>query len=291
MKKLEQAINEHIIEKSGISNFVHVAIMPAEVAHISYLDIVDTELGQLTMKTFVKKIEVQKYRVAAKIPARMKSNMKETYSVDISEMIDNVLIQEVEIAIFKEIKKKIDLFAEKNYRKTYNKWDKIKRFFNRKYVKKVKIKSIEDLYRRIQVESHKIMQEGRRGAATFVICSAKTGASLENHSACVMMNETEINNHSLPHPVGLYAGITFYVDPRMAYDDDTVYVCRNTLKEEPGIILAFHKESTNCVLAQETNPLSEETRILNVKCAVSEIGEHPEVNYRKFVYKNKKLLI
>lgn len=287
MKKLEDKINQRIIEKSGIEDFVHISVIPSEVAHVSYLDF-DMQNNQVVMKTFAKKVAVEKYTVSAKIPHQMMKDVK----IDVDAMISNVLIQEAEVTLFKQIKKKIDLFAQKNYQKTYNILDKIKKFFNKKYVKRIKINSVEDLTRKILMESNTILRNGRRGMASYVICNNRTGALLQNSTEYVMMAETKIENHSLPYPIGIYAGIKFYVDPMMKFDDNTIYVCRKNYKEEPGIILAFHKEGTNSVLMSGIgNPEGEQTRSLIVKCAIAEIGEHPEVSYRKFVYKSKKLFM
>lgn len=292
MKKEE--INQRLIGHSAILDFAHIAEIPTEVAHISYLDFAEIAEDKLILKTFAKKIAVEKYTVSAKVPRQMFLDVKKNHNISVDAMIDNVLVQEAEQALFKQIKKKINLFAEKNYKETYNFWDKIKKLFNKKYVKKIKINNIEDLTRKILVESNKILQYGRRGSANYVLCSAQTGALLQNSSdAVMMMSETNIDkNHSMPYAVGMFAGMKFYVDPMMNFNDNTIYVCKKSFREEPGIILAFHKEGTETVITAGTeNPEGEQTRSLIIKCAVAEIGEHPEVNYRKFVYKSKKLSI
>lgn len=127
--------------------------------------------------------------------------------------------------------------------------------------------------------SNMIAQRGRRGPATFAVCSGKISTALQDCAGFVaypMMNTINQNGGSL-YPVGTIAGVTIYTDPNMDWTDDRILIGRKGNGQEPGLVFMPY------LMAESVETIAEGTMApkLAVKSrfGLVEAGFHPETMY------------
>ena len=127
--------------------------------------------------------------------------------------------------------------------------------------------------------SNMIAQRGRRGPATFAVCSGKISTALQDCAGFVaypMMNTINQNGGSL-YPVGQIAGVTIYTDPNMDWTDDRILIGRKGNGQEPGLVFMPY------LMAESVETIAEGSMApkLAVKSrfGLVEAGFHPETMY------------
>ncbi len=94
------------------------------------------------------------------------------------------------------------------------------------------------LYTKILAASNLIATRGRRGPATFAVCSGEIATALQDIAGFVpypLSNTINQAGGSL-YPIGSLAGVTIYVDPNMAWTDYRVAVGRKGDGNSPGLV-------------------------------------------------------
>jgi len=138
------------------------------------------------------------------------------------------------------------------------------------------------VFSKILAAGNIIAQRGRRGPANFIVTNLQIATVLQDSAQFTfapMANTINQNNGSL-FPVGAIAGITVYVDPNMAWDDNRVLVGRKGADEEPGLKFMPY------LLAESIQTIAEGTMAPKIavksRYALVEAGFHPETQYLTF---------
>jgi hypothetical protein len=131
----------------------------------------------------------------------------------------------------------------------------------------------------IMAAGNLIMQRGRRGPATFVVCNWKIASMLQanaQYAFAPIANTFNQNNGQL-YPLGQVGGMTVYVDPLMATYDTRVLVGRKPGKDEPGLTFCPY------IMADSIKLIAPETAapkvIVKSRAALVPVGFYPELNY------------
>lgn len=122
-----------------------------------------------------------------------------------------------------------------------------------------------------------IAQRGRRGPANIAVTNTHVGTLLQTISgfqAAPMSNTFNQNNGSL-YPLGTLAGVTFYVDPNMKWNDTRLCVWRKGDGASPGLVMMPY------MMAETIDTIAENTMAPKIQVksryALAEAGHHPQV--------------
>lgn len=147
----------------------------------------------------------------------------------------------------------------------------------------------ETLQRRIVTKifaaSDMINARGRIGAATGIVTNTQIASALKSVSGYVASpfeNKMSQVGGTL-YPAGSIAGMQLYVDPNMRYADTRVLVFRKGADDEPGLKFLPYLlgESVSTISANTGAP-----RIfMSSRYALTEYGQHPEMQYLTFFVK------
>jgi len=135
------------------------------------------------------------------------------------------------------------------------------------------------LYTKILAASNLIATRGRRGPATFAVCSGEIATALQDIAGFVpypLSNTINQAGGSL-YPIGALAGVTIYVDPNMAWTDYRVAVGRKGDGNSPGLVFMPY------LMAESVETIAEGTMAPKIavksRYALVEAGHHPQTQY------------
>lgn len=124
-----------------------------------------------------------------------------------------------------------------------------------------------------------ISQRGRRGPANIGVTNTQVATVLQTISgfqAAPMANTFNQNNGALT-PLGSIAGISFYVDPNMKWEDTRMCVWRKGDGQSPGLVMMPY------MMAESVETIAENTMAPKIQVksryALAEAGHHPQVNF------------
>ena len=131
-----------------------------------------------------------------------------------------------------------------------------------------------------------ISVRGRRGPATFAVCSSQVASGLQDCAGFVAypMANTVNQVPGALYPIGTLAGIAIYVDPNMAWSDGRIAVGRKGDGQSPGLVFMPY------VMADTVETIAEGTMAPKIQMksryALVHAGHHPETMYITFGVKN-----
>jgi hypothetical protein len=135
------------------------------------------------------------------------------------------------------------------------------------------------LYTKVLAASNLIATRGRRGPATFAVCSGEIATALQDIAGFVpypLSNTINQAGGSL-YPIGSLAGVTIYVDPNMAWTDYRVAVGRKGDGNSPGLVFMPY------LMAESVETIAEGTMAPKIavksRFALVDAGFHPETMY------------
>ena len=138
------------------------------------------------------------------------------------------------------------------------------------------------LYSRLLAASNMISVRGRRGPATFAVCSAQVASGLQDCAGFVpapMVNTISQTAGAL-YPIGTLAGIAIYVDPNMAWADPRIALGRKGDGQTPGLVFMPY------IMADTVETIAEGTMAPKIaiksRYALVHAGHHPETMYLTF---------
>lgn len=142
------------------------------------------------------------------------------------------------------------------------------------------------LLSRLLAVSNMIAVRGRRGPATFAVCSPQTASAFQDISGFVAypMANTVNQVPGALYPIGTVAGIAIYVDPNMGYGDGRIAVGRKGDGNSPGLVFMPY------VMADSVETIAEGTMAPKIQMksryALVHAGHHPATSYLTFCVKN-----
>ncbi len=135
------------------------------------------------------------------------------------------------------------------------------------------------LLSKILAATNLISVRGRRGPATFAVCGGQIGTALQDCAGFVpypLANTVNQAGGSL-YPIGAIAGVTVYVDPTMAWNDNRVAVGRKGDGNSPGLVFMPY------LMAESVETIAEGTMAPKIavksRFALVDAGFHPETMY------------
>ena len=141
------------------------------------------------------------------------------------------------------------------------------------------------LLSRILAATNLISTRGRRGPATFAVCSGQIGTALQDCAGFVpypLANTVNQAGGSL-YPIGAIAGVTVYVDPTMTWGDTRVAVGRKGDGNSPGLVFMPY------LMAESVETIAEGTMAPKIavksRFALVDAGFHPETMYYTLEFK------
>ncbi len=134
------------------------------------------------------------------------------------------------------------------------------------------------LITKVKNASNYIATEGRVGPASYLVTNGTLAGVLTEGTNYGLSPESGSSNAAGQlYPAGKVNGITIYVDPYMAYNDNRILLGRKNNADQPGIIFVPY------LMAQSVNLISEATfaprMLLRSRYAVAEIGFFPQKQY------------
>jgi hypothetical protein len=298
-----KCINKYILD-SGINNLVNILKMDKSEGFLSYLDYTDLKapehsgagldkLGVQTIGLKVRKeyIKTSQYHVSASFTKAQQNDFSK-FGVDVNNMLINVLTNESIHGIYKQIMDNIKTCSIETIKNEYTIFEKILDFlfklFKKEYTKKFKPNDIKHLYKKILFESNKIALTTRRGPANFVVLNTRMAAIFQHRLPDFVFVNTNLNNGTI-YPIGTMTAITFYVDPNMSLNDNTIYVGRIS-GDESDIGLKFCFDTTGTSINTTKEPNNDVViNCLTLRYAIKKINDNGNLYYRKIVVNDKKL--
>jgi hypothetical protein len=138
---------------------------------------------------------------------------------------------------------------------------------------------------KILAATNLISTRGRRGPATFAVCSGQIGTALQDIAGFVpypLANTVNQSGGSL-YPIGAIAGVTVYVDPNMSWTDLRVAVGRKGDGNSPGLVFMPY------LMAESVETIAEGTMAPKIavksRFALVDAGFHPETMYYTVAFK------
>lgn len=132
---------------------------------------------------------------------------------------------------------------------------------------------------KILAATNLISTRGRRGPATFAVCSGQLGTALQDIAGFVpypLSNTFNQSGGSL-YPIGSLAGVTIYVNPEMPWNDLRVAVGRKGDGNSPGLVFMPY------LMAESVETIAEGTMAPKIavksRFSIVECGFHPETMY------------
>ena len=132
---------------------------------------------------------------------------------------------------------------------------------------------------KILAASNLISTRGRRGPATFAVCSGQMATALQDIAGFVpypLSNTVNQAGGSL-YPIGAIAGVTVYVDPNMMWEDFRIAVGRKGDGNSPGLVFMPY------LMAESVETIAEGTMAPKIavksRFTLVDAGFHPETMY------------
>lgn len=142
------------------------------------------------------------------------------------------------------------------------------------------------LMSRLLAVSNMIAVRGRRGPATFAVCSPQTVSALQDIASFVAYPMANTINQvpGALYPAGTIAGLSIYVDPNMGYNDGRIAVGRKGDGNTPGLVFMPY------VMADSVEIIAEGTMgpkiQMKSRYALVHAGHRTETQYLTFCVKN-----
>lgn len=143
------------------------------------------------------------------------------------------------------------------------------------------------LMSRMLASSNIISVRGRRGPATFAVCSGNAASGFQDCAGFVPYPIANTINQvpGALYPLGTLAGIAIYVDPNMAWEDVRIALGRKGDGNTPGLVFMPY------VMADTVETIAEGTMApkmqMKSRYAIVEAGHHPETMYLTFGAEDK----
>lgn len=132
---------------------------------------------------------------------------------------------------------------------------------------------------KILAASNLISTRGRRGPATFAVCSGQMATALQDVAGFVpypLSNTVNQAGGSL-YPIGAIAGVTVYVDPNMSWEDFRIACGRKGDGNSPGLVFMPY------LMAESVETIAEGTMAPKIavksRFTLVDAGFHPETMY------------
>jgi hypothetical protein len=135
------------------------------------------------------------------------------------------------------------------------------------------------LMSRMLASSNIISVRGRRGPATFAVCSGNAASGFQDCAGFVPYPIANTINQvpGALYPLGTLAGIAIYVDPNMIWEDGRIALGRKGDGNTPGLVFMPY------VMADTVETIAEGTMApkmqMKSRYAIVEAGHHPETMY------------
>jgi hypothetical protein len=135
------------------------------------------------------------------------------------------------------------------------------------------------LMSRMLASSNIISVRGRRGPATFAVCSGGVASGFQDCAGFVPYPIANTINQvpGALYPLGTLAGIAIYVDPNMVWEDGRIALGRKGDGNTPGLVFMPY------VMADTVETIAEGTMApkmqMKSRYAIVEAGHHPETMY------------
>lgn len=146
------------------------------------------------------------------------------------------------------------------------------------------------LVSKINTASTYILQQGRYGAASYIVTSGRVAALLTDNAGFVASPyASSMDAGNQLYPAGTLGKMVVYVDPYQDLNDTTVYLGRKNSIEQPGIVFVPY------LMAQSLSLISEATRaprlFLRSRYAVTEIGFYPEKQFMSLMIRDSNNIL
>lgn len=132
---------------------------------------------------------------------------------------------------------------------------------------------------KILAASNLISTRGRRGPASFAVCSGQMATALQDVAGFVpypLSNTVNQAGGSL-YPIGAVAGVTIYVDPNMMWEDFRIAIGRKGDGNSPGLVFMPY------LMAESVETIAEGTMAPKIavksRFTLVDAGFHPETMY------------
>jgi len=135
------------------------------------------------------------------------------------------------------------------------------------------------LMSRMLASSNIISTRGRRGPATFAVCSGGVASGFQDCAGFVPYPIANTINQvpGALYPLGTLAGIAIYVDPNMTWEDGRIALGRKGDGNTPGLVFMPY------VMADTVETIAEGTMApklqMKSRYQIVEAGHHPETMY------------
>ena len=143
------------------------------------------------------------------------------------------------------------------------------------------------LMSRMLAASNIISVRGRRGPATFAVCSGGAASGFQDCAGFVAYPIANTINQvpGALYPIGTLAGIAIYVDPNMNWEDGRIALGRKGDGNTPGLVFMPY------VMADTVETIAEGTMApklqMKSRYALVHAGHHPETMYLTIGTENK----
>ncbi len=135
------------------------------------------------------------------------------------------------------------------------------------------------LMSRMLASSNIISVRGRRGPATFAVCSGGVASGFQDCAGFIAYPIANTINQvpGALYPLGTLAGVAIYVDPNMHWEDGRIAMGRKGDGNTPGLVFMPY------VMADTVETIAEGTMApklqMKSRYALVHAGHHPETMY------------
>lgn len=253
---------------------------------ITYLAMVKTDgetdgetevnIPMINLKTLKKFFVMETFKVTIDTTMEQVHDLKRLYGIDIPAMINDRLIEDHINVITRNVLDKIKSLSNKNiFDLKDTLWQKVTKFIyriiNKPYERKFKVDNIRKIIAKILAAGNKIAVKGRRGPATYCICSSGMAALLSDSGTFTFTspNGNVISeSHSFEY-AGNIAGIQVMVDRSMKFNDMTVYVGRKGMEGEPGIYMPIMTTGSSVIRFDDTQTKNTSFSMIVRRCIIN----------------------
>jgi len=239
---------------------------------------------QMGLKMFTKFVEAKTSQVSISATVEQIQDLNRVWNFDAISMLENVAVNELAQTINKEIVSKVKNLATTHASSAAT---------AEGYVASVNVQpgtgtfenvttSQRKLVTKILESANLIYHRARFGAGTFAVVSAKVASAMADaagYSIAPFNNDLGSAAGTL-YPAGKVHGLTIYVDPNLAFNNNTVLIGRKGADEEPGLKFMPY------IMAESLQTISEGTFSPKIgmksRYALVEAGWHPQTQYVQF---------
>jgi len=243
-----------------------------------------SKFRQMGLKMFTKFVEAKTSQVSISATVEQIQDLNRVWNFDAISMLENVAVNELAQTINKEIVSKVKNLASTHATAAAT---------AEGYVASVNVKpgtgtfenvttSQRKLVTKILESANLIYHRARFGAGTFAVVSAKVASAMADaagYSIAPFNNDLGSAAGTL-YPAGKVHGLTIYVDPNLAFNNNTVLIGRKGADEEPGLKFMPY------IMAESLQTISEGTFSPKIgmksRYALVEAGWHPQTQYVQF---------